>query len=525
MSDLSINELKERVALLENEVETLKQVEDKFQALFDYSPIGIAYHNMVYDESGKPIDFFYISANQKFKEFTGQDPTGRLVTEVFPGIEKDENFDWIGTCGKVARTGEPVRFQQHLPPVDRWYDIQVFQDKPDHFVVSFLEITEQRKTEMALQQRSKLDAIGQLAGGIAHDFNNMLGGITGAAELLGDFLPDEQEPKEYQDLILNSAAKAAIMTQQLLTFSCHYDPVIKAVDVHQVIQDTILLLKNTIDRRIEIRLELTAETSVVIGDSSQLQSAVLNLGINSAQAMVNGGILTVATERVVFDLTYCETSTFNIQPGTYLKIEIRDTGCGIPAENLNRVFDPFFTTKEQGKGTGLGLSMVYGSVSKHNGAVSVYSDLGQGASFHVYLPLVNMEAANKVDTASVIEGSGRVLVVDDEEVMRVTSKAILQDLGYDVVMAENGQQALDIIRDAEEPFDLVLLDMIMPVMNGLDCFLALKKMLPDLPVVICSGFSREEDLQALKGNRPNGILKKPYLRADLSQVVYNALLK
>lgn len=519
MPQPSYSELKQRVVALENELSELKDVESQFNALFENSPIGVAYHRMVYDKNGEPVDFYYISANSRFKEYTGQDPTGRLVTEVFPGIEHDENFDWIGTCGKVARTGEPIRFQQHLPPVDRWYDIMVFQDKPDHFVVSFLEITEQKQAEIAMHQSQKLDAIGQLAGGVAHDFNNMLGGIIGAAELLNHYLPEESTPKKYHRIILESATRAANLTEQLLTFSRHYDPASTVINLHEIIEDVVLLLINTIDKRIDIHQNLTAASSTVIGDPALLQNIFLNLGINSTQAMPEGGTLSIQSQVTLLDTVYCETSSFDLQPGSFVEVEIRDTGCGISSDHLDKIFEPFFTTKEQGEGTGLGLSSTYGSIVKHKGAITVYSEIGHGTIFRVYLPLVVVDVATQTRLKKPISGTGKILVVDDEEVMRLTAKAILERLGYEIILAENGQEALQLFQEDAASYSLVLLDMVMPVMSGRDCFFALKKLDPKIPVLLSSGFSHEEDLAALKANGLDGFIKKPYLSNSLSHAV------
>jgi len=496
--------------------EKLLQSEEKFRSLFENSPIGIAFHRMVYDDEGRPVDFYYLEANKNFQEFTGADPTGKMVTEVFPGIDKDPDFDWIGTCAKAARDGETVRFQRYLPPVDRWYDIVAFQNKPDHFVVSFLEITEQKKTEQALHQSQKLDAIGQLAGGIAHDFNNMLGGIIGATEMLGLILPDDPKAKQFHEVIMKSASRAADLAGKLLTFSRMGAQVSTKLEMHEVIEGTVDLLGNTIDRRISIKTDLTAERRVVRGDLSQLQNALLNLGINAAQAVDGDGQISFSSRVVTLDPGYCMSSPFVLEHGQYIEVEVRDNGCGIERAHIDKIFDPFFTTKADKHGTGLGLASVYGTVKQHNGAVDIYSEVGVGSVFHILLPLDLTDEAEESVAAEPVRGSGRILVVDDEEVLRVTVKALLETLGYEVVLAENGMQAIDIFTERAEPIDLVLLDMMMPVMNGRDCFDALQKHSPDVKIILSSGFSHEEDLMALKEKGVKGFLRKPYSSAQLS---------
>jgi CheY-like chemotaxis protein len=239
--------------------------------------------------------------------------------------------------------------------------------------------------------------------------------------------------------------------------------------------------------------------------------------------MPDGGLLKITTQEVEIDELFCQSSTFTLQPGRFIKLEIRDSGCGIPQEDLNRIFDPFFTTKAKGEGTGLGLSTVYGTIQQHNGAINVYSEVGKGTVFQILLPVTNKERPVVKDVPQAISGSGRILVVDDEEIMRVTAQIILENLGYTVLLAENGKKAVELFHKEDNKIDLVLLDMIMPVMNGRDCFEQLKKINPDVRVVISSGFSREEDLQEMMKDGLSGLIRKPYLTSALSRVIHDAL--
>jgi CheY-like chemotaxis protein len=368
-----------------------------------------------------------------------------------------------------------------------------------------------------------MDAIGQLAGGIAHDFNNMLGGILGAAEMLAPYLPDDSRAKKFHQMILDSASRAADLTKKLLTFSRSNPPASSAVDVHEIIEETAILLKTTIDRRINLKINLTAGQHAVIGDPSQLHSVFLNLGINASHAMPEGGTLTISTQNILLDEQFCKASVFDIQAGDYLEIDVRDNGFGIPPENLGKIFDPFFTTKEPNQGTGLGLAAVYGTVKQHCGTISVYSEEGEGTTFQIMLPLASGDSITKSGFPPLIMGSGRILVVDDEEVMRITAKAILEDLGYEVILAKDGQEALDLYTKRKEDIDLVVLDMVMPEMNGRDCFFQLKKHDPKVRVVLSSGFTQGKDLEFMKQLGLEWFITKPYRSASLSQIVHNAL--
>ncbi|WP_167496595.1 response regulator [Desulfopila sp. IMCC35006] len=387
------------------------------------------------------------------------------------------------------------------------------------------DISDQRRLEESFHQAQKMEAIGQLASGIAHDFNNMLGGIIGAAEMLGLYLPDDAKAKKFHQTILEAAARAAGLTRKLLSFSRSSQQSSSHVNVHDVIHEAIVLLENSIDPRIKIKVSLKAAKSTVIGDPSQLQSVFLNLGINGSHAMPGGGTLFISSDITELDTLYCNYSTFDIQPGTYLEVKIRDTGIGIAPEHLGRIFEPFFTTKEKGQGTGLGLASAYGAIQQHGGAITVHSRAGTGTTFRVFFPLADAESAQQIATPILQKGRGRILVVDDEEVMRLTAKAILEELGYEVIVARNGQEGLQVYLQENAAFDLVLLDMAMPVMNGRDCFEAMRKYNPDVLVVLSSGFSKAEDLREMKDLGLVGLVRKPYSSSKLSQTIHAALHK
>jgi len=386
------------------------------------------------------------------------------------------------------------------------------------------EAKEQHLQEQ-LHQSQKMDAIGQLAGGIAHDFNNALAGIIGASELIryADNLTAEQ--REFIELIINAADRAGDLTKKLLTFSRKGSKASSAVDCSKIVSDTVALLSHTINKNITVSMENHAIHSSVIGDNSLLQNAFMNMGINASHAMPNGGELTYTLENLELDEEYCEVSPFEIKPGEYLEISIRDTGTGMSPEIQSRIFEPFFTTKEAGKGTGLGMSAVYGTVQEHGGAITVYSEVGTGTVFHIYLPVTTETVKREIDEETVAVGSGTILVIDDEELIRVTASAMLRSMGYQVILATNGQEGVDTFREAKEEVDLIILDMIMPVMGGREAFGKLREIRSDIPIVISSGFSKEEDLSELKKQGASGFLNKPFRKAELAEMVRATLRK
>ena len=417
----------------------------------------------------------------------------------------------------IARSGKEYQIADSAAPIRRE------NQQLSGVVLVFRDITQEMILQEQLLQSRKMDTIGQLAGGVAHDFNNMLGGILGAAELLKRRLSPDEKNQKYVGMIVDAAQRAADLTSKLLTFARKQHISSTPVDVHLALNKAFELLQNTVDRRIRIHIALNAPHSMVAGDLSQLQNAFLNLGLNAAQAMPAGGDLHFSTQIQQLDTEYCARSSFELQPGLFLEIEIRDSGQGILPENLERIFEPFFTTKEQGKGTGLGLAAVFGTVQMHHGAITAYSEPGHGSVFHLLLPLSDAPHTAVIAPPALLCGSGRILVIDDEHVMRATAEAILVDLGYTVVLAENGRIGLEYYRRHHSEIDLVLLDMIMPEMNGRDCFLGMKAINPKVKVILSSGFSRSEELTDMRIQGLCGFIQKPYRSITLSRVVAGAL--
>ncbi|MEE4252635.1 MAG: response regulator, partial [Desulfuromusa sp.] len=417
----------------------------------------------------------------------------------------------------ISKNGEEFLVSDTAAPIKN------ADDQITGVVLVFRDITEEKALQEQLLQTRKMDTIGQLAGGVAHDFNNMLGGIIGAAELLKRKLPKDPKCDKYLGMIMDSAEQATNLTSQLLTFARKQHIHSTPIDVHLVLDNTLSLFEKTVDRRIRVSFNRGADTCMVVGDSTQLQNAFLNLCINAAQAMPDGGDILISSQNKKLDKIYCDNSAFKLEPGPYLDIQFRDCGCGISEEHLSKVFEPFYTTKELGQGTGLGLSAVLGTVQAHNGEVSVYSEIGKGTVFQVLLPLTEAEAEDLPTTSQPQCGSGLILIVDDEHVMRDTAGAILEDLGYQVLLAENGQVGLDLYRQNKNKIDLVLLDMIMPEMNGRDCFCEIRKINPNAKVILLSGFTKSQDLNDLRAAGLSGFIRKPYRAAGLSEIIADAM--
>ncbi|MGM0444525.1 MAG: hybrid sensor histidine kinase/response regulator [Fibrobacterota bacterium] len=456
-----------------------------------------------------------------------RDALGRPLEEVFRIIHASSRHTIDNPVTAVLKTGKIVGLGNHTILQSRTGAEYQIADSaapiksPDGdvsgVVLVFRNVTEEYALQEQLEQSMKMRAIGQLAAGVAHDFNNMLGGIIGAADMLKDETAPDTETQQFLDIILTSASRASDLTQKLLAFGRRGRFFNKIFNLHDVIRETVMLLERTVDKRVHISAYPRAGKSNIAGDSTQIQNALINMGLNAAHAMPAGGDLTLKTFDVYLDDAYCSRSIFDISPGSYIALEVSDTGHGISDKYVSKVFEPFFTTKNVGEGTGLGLSAAFGTVEEHGGEIFLKKSTSQGTVFQIHLPVVEGD----VSTESVSEkqhhdGTGRtVLLIDDEPGIRTTVKAMLSDAGYTVVTAENGRSGVSVYRQNCNRIDVVLLDMIMPDQNGTDTFFELKYITPDVPVLLISGYSDNPDIQAMEECGSTGFLKKPFSKKCL----------
>lgn len=393
-------------------------------------------------------------------------------------------------------------------------------------VIQINDITERVRLEKIMVQREKMLTVGSLAAGMAHDFNNHLSGIMNAAELL-------QSPKRnldgkslrYTELILLASERAADLITKLLIFGRKGGTASTTVDILGIIDDTISILKNTIDKKIIISVDKNSLNNTVMGDYSGLQNALLNICINAGHAMPEGGKIQITTTNISLEQTYCNASTFDITPGEYCEIEVLDTGTGISSDDLHHIFEPFYTTKELGKGTGLGLSAVYGTIQDHHGSITVHSEYGSGTTFHILLPCSDKNIGAEKISKEVLSGSGLILLVDDIELIQVTGKLMLEKLGYTVLLAGDGQEAVEIFQNQYNKIDLVIMDMIMPKVNGREAFYRMKGIDKNCKIIFSSGFIKNENINELTESGCLGFLRKPFRDYELSQMLAKILNK
>lgn len=377
-----------------------------------------------------------------------------------------------------------------------------------------------------LNQSHKMEALGELTGGIAHDFNNVLTGIISSAQFLS--LPElklDAKCLRLTDIIYQSGIRAKELVEKLTTFARKNTPESINLDVHKVIEETVAILEQTINKNIQISLKTYAEKSIINGNFMELQNAIMNLGINASQAMAEGGVLTISTDNVLYNKSDCELSQFDLHPGEFTLISVSDTGTGISEEHIGRIFDPFFTTKPVGKGTGLGLTAVYGTIKRYHGEITVHSrQVDRGSCFNLSIPCSEFQEIGNIPYSDqIVKGSGKILIIDDEENIRFAESIVLEEMGFQVETAETGFLGIDIFRRDFQSIDLVLLDMIMPGLSGKEVFIKLREIDENCKIIVCSGFSKHDDLQELRKMNLSGVLSKPFDRIKLNKLINSVI--
>jgi PAS domain S-box-containing protein len=380
---------------------------------------------------------------------------------------------------------------------------------------------EKRKLENQLQQAQKMESIGTLAGGIAHDFNNILMGIQGNASLMllkiDPSHPNYEKIKNVEKYVQNGTE----LTKQLLGFARRGKYHVKASDINEIIEKSATMFGRT-KKEIRINMDLSHEIWTVELDRGQIEQALLNLYVNAWQAMPEGGDLYLETENVLLDWSYLRP--YKVEPGKYVKITVADTGVGIDKETKERIFEPFFTTKEMGRGTGLGLASVYGIIKNHGGYINVYSEKEQGTTFSIYLPASEKKIVEEKEIAVSFEkGSGTILLIDDEQMIIDVGRELLSELGYEVMLAMSGPEAIEGYKKNHAKINLVIMDMIMPGMGGGETFDRLKEINSDVKVLLSSGYSINGQATKILQRGCAGFIQKPFNMNQLGEKIQEIL--
>jgi two-component system, cell cycle sensor histidine kinase and response regulator CckA len=367
-----------------------------------------------------------------------------------------------------------------------------------------------------------MESIGQLAGGVAHDFNNILTTVMGYSSSIKRSTEIPEKIRKRVEEIEKASQRGAEITRQLLTFSRKQPVRLEPVNLNEVIDQSILFLTRTLGPTIAIEKQLAPDLGIVKADMTQIQQILINLSVNSRDAMPEGGRIFIQTSNILLDQSYAENFAIT-KPGPHVLLSFTDTGHGMDKNTLNRAFEPFFTTKPVGKGTGLGLSIVYGIVKNHDGLVKIYSEVGRGTTFKIYLPIVQDREKTKVLEDTVIKGGREtVLVIDDEEMILNMAASLLEHFGYKCLTACNGVEGLEIYKTQGKKIDLVLLDIVMPRMSGPEVLREIMKINPGARVIMSSGFSIQSEKELLD-NGVMAFVSKPYPTRILVQTIREVL--
>ncbi len=393
-------------------------------------------------------------------------------------------------------------------------------------VETIADITQRTLLEEQLRQAQRIESIGTLAGGIAHDFNNILSAIIGFTELSLDDTEAGTMLHDNLTEIMTAGNRARDLVQQILAFSRHDESEIRPVQITPIVKEVVKMLRATIPSSIQINETLCPEKLIVNADPTQLHQVIVNLATNAKQAMAEeeAGVLEIFVNSIFFDEDI-ENQYPDLTPGDYVCITVSDTGTGILKADLEKIFDPYFTTKQKGDGSGLGLFVVHGIVKKYRGAITVYSEPGKGTTFHVYLPLIKKYSLGKPSGTfePLPTGTEHILMVDDEPTILKMQQQVLERLGYQVVSRVSSLEALEAFRGSPEKFDLVITDMTMPHITGDRLSREIKKLVPDMPVVLCTGFSEKVDDSRASALHIDGFLMKPVNQAQLANIVRSVL--
>lgn len=452
----------------------------------------------------------------------------------------DPNFPaavWPGHWQEARKRGSFIVESRHRTREGRVFPVEITVNYlefagEEYHCASARDITERKEAEkekermqVQLRQAQKMEAVGTLAGGIAHDFNNLLQAVQGYAQLLIMKKDDDNDGQRELQQIVRAAERGAELTQQLLTFSRRIESELQPIDFNREVENVKLLLERTIPKMIEVEFRLAEDLKMVNADPGQVEQILMNLALNAKDAMPDGGKLIVETANVTLDQDYCIIHPM-ANPGSYVELTVSDTGQGMDKLTIEHIFEPFYTTKETGKGTGLGLATVYGIVKSHKGHIVCDSEPDEGTTFKVYLPANDSTREAREAEEHLTEpegGSETILLVDDEEPIRGLGAQILEEVGYTVFTATDGESALQLYREEKEKIDLIILDLIMPGMGGKQCLVELLKINHEAKVAIASGYSPDGPTREILQNGAKGFISKPYDLRQMLKVVREVL--
>jgi len=504
----------------------IMESEERFRALSENSP------DIIYTTDNTGLISYINPAAAEILGYTAEEMIGHYFTAF---TKKEDKATFIRLFNRVERGKDTIKnFEAKLLAKDGTERLFYMSGAPNFNVMGAMigvvgilqDFTEQRKLEQQLHHASRMNAIGRLTGGISHDFNNILQAINAYNQLLMMKKSTEDPDWKYLMNINDLTKRATDLVSQLLIFSRKAESKLEPIDINAEVRNFYELLVGTLPKTIKLQLDLTERLHLVNGDAAQLGQVIMNLTVNAKDAMPEGGNLKIETRNIEFEAIHYHDDV-KMDPGRYTVFKVSDTGSGIAKENLQHIFEPFFTTKEAGKGTGIGLSVVYGIVKNHNGFIFCASEPGQGTSFEIFLPAMDIEIAEDkketVKNTDLSQGQETILLVDDEPALLDTGQELLSLLGYHVLTADSGEKALNVIRQEGGNISLVILDLMMPGMSGEKCLPEILKIVPSMKVIIASGYTASIKEKDLIGAGAVDFIHKPYHIEFLSKKIRGIL--
>ncbi len=496
-----------------------KQNEQKIReqaALLDVATDAI----FVQDLDGKIL--FWNKAAEHLYKWKKEEAIGKKASELWQ--EKDlsklqaalsilmKNRAWEGELQQITKTGQEITVES------RWTLVKDFDNTTQCFLVVNTDITQKKLLESQFLRAQRLESIGTLASGIAHDLNNVLAPILMTAQLLESQLDDERS-KRLLPILISNAKRGANLVKQVLSFTRGMEGDRTLLQLKHIVREIQQVIRETFPKSIDVSTSIPPSLWTIYGDATQLHQVLMNLCVNARDAMPNGGTLTICAENFLVDENYARMH-LDAQVGAYVAITVADTGVGIAPEIIDRIFEPFYTTKEFGKGTGLGLSTVLGIVKSHGGFVSVYSEIGKGSQFKVFLPAQQTPESLEEPEKELPTGNGElILVVDDEDSIRDITKTSLETHNYKAITASDGIEAIALYAEHRDEISVVLTDMLMPSMDGLTTIRTLKKINPNVKIIAVSGLASTEKVNAAADIGVKAFLSKPYTAKQLLQTI------
>jgi PAS domain S-box-containing protein len=527
---MMLNGLSKALSTEQDFIHSLQESEERFRAISEFSHHAIC----IIDETAR-----ITWVNNRMLEISGYSREQVLGGRTFLDFLAPESSDFVMSNYLKFINGEVYQHHYHFNIIradganrliEKYMTDYADKHGRKHLIISMIDVTDQKLAEderkameEMLRQGQKMEAIGTLSGGIAHDFNNILSSVLGYAELALDTVEMETPLERYINGIYQAGIRARDLVRQILVFSRKSEKELKPVQVNQIVKEVLNLLSSTTPSNIKIEHNIDSK-SLILSDAVQVHQVLMNLCTNAVYAMEDtGGTMTINLTDVMLDGIFV-TPYPDLHPGNYIKLEVLDTGTGMTPDILEHIFDPFFTSKKPGEGTGMGLSVVHGIIKSSGGAILVDSTPGNGSSFTVYLPVLQNKSAVEIEPMTALShGNEHILFIDDEARIADISEEILKLLGYRVTIRTSSLEALELFMHRSNDFDLVVTDMTMPNMTGDRLAIELMKIRPNIPVILCTGYSKKVSDKAASNIGIKALVYKPIVKADFAKTIRKVL--